>query len=162
MQQPFLDIYYKIGLPSLLISLPSHGNHCIDLVMVSDVSMMFDISVVDPIVVSCDHSSVEFMVICPCNHPANSISYCRDFSAANYPLMISFLLDNDWLILQQSCSVDEFWNVFSMKLNECIERFVPLRIVSSSKLPRLKHIRKLLLLKNKWYHKDRVVYKKNC
>ena len=27
-------------------------------------------------------SSVEFMVICPCNHPAN---YCRDFSAANYP-----------------------------------------------------------------------------
>ena len=64
-------------------------------------------------------SSVEFMVICPCNHPAN---YCRDFSAANYPLMISFLLDIDWLMLQQSCSVDEFWNVFSMKLNECIER----------------------------------------
>ena len=62
-------------------------------------------------------------------------------------------------MLQQSCSVDEFWNVFSMKLNECIERFVPLRIVSSSKLPRLKHIRKLLLLKKKWYRKDRVVYK---
>ena len=60
----------------------------------TDVSMMFDISVVDPFVVSCDHSSVEFMVICPCNHPANSISYCRDFSAANYSLMISFLLDN--------------------------------------------------------------------
>ena len=74
--------------------------------------------------------------------------------------MISFLLDIDWLMLQQSCSVDEFWNVFSMKLNECIERFVPLRIVSCSKLPRLKHIRKLLLLKKKWYHKDRVVYKK--
>ena len=74
--------------------------------------------------------------------------------------MISFLLDNDWLMLQQSCSVDEFWNVFSMKLNKCIERFVPLRIVSSSKLLRLKHIRKLLLLKKKWYHKDRVVYKK--
>ena len=91
------------------------------------------------------HLHVEFMVICPCNHPTNSISYCRDFSAANYPLMISFLLDIDWLMLQQSCSVDEFWNVFSMKLNECIERFVPLRIVSSSKLPRLKHIRKLLL-----------------
>ena len=92
--------------------------------MVSDVSMMFDISVVDPFVVSCDHSSVEFMVICHYNHPANSISYCRDCSAANYPLMRSFLLEIDWLMLQQSCSVDEFWNVFSMKLNECIERFV--------------------------------------
>ena len=74
--------------------------------------------------------------------------------------MITFLLDIDWLMLQQSCSVDEFWNVFSMKLNECFERFVPLRMVSSRKLPRLKHIRKFLLLKKKWYHKDRVVYKK--
>ena len=101
-------------------------------------------------------------ILCPCNHPTNSISYRRDFRFANYPLMISFLLDIDWLMLQQSCSVDEFRNVFSMKLNECIERFVPLRIVSCSKLPRLKHIRKLLLLKKKWYHKDRVVYKKNC
>ena len=51
------------------VNLPTRGNHCIDLVMVSDVSMMFDISVVDPFVVSCDHSSVEFMVICPCIIP---------------------------------------------------------------------------------------------
>ena len=123
MQQPFLTSILQNGLTQL-VNLPTRGNHCIDHVMVSDVSMMFDISVVDPFVVSCDHSSVEFMVICPCNHPANSISYCRDFSA--------FLLDINWLMLQQSCSVDEFWNVFSMKLNECIERFVPLRIVSSS------------------------------
>ena len=153
----FLTSILQNGLTQL-VNLPTRGNHCIDLVMVSDVSMMFDIS---PFVVSCDHSSVEFMVICPCNHPANSISYCRDISAANYPFMISFLLDIDWLMLQQSCSVDEFWNVFSMKLNECIERFVPLRIVSSRKLPRLKHIRKLLLLKKKWYHKDRGL-QKNC
>ena len=156
----FLTSTLQNGLTQL-VYLPTRGNHCIDLVMVSDVSMMFDISVVDLFVVSCDHSSVEFMIICPCNHPANSISYRRDFRAANYPLMISFLLDIDWLMLQQSCSVDEFWNVFSMKLNECIERFVPLRIVSCSKLPCLKHIHKLLLLMKKWYHKDRMVYKKS-
>ena len=62
-------------------------------------------------------------------------------------------------MLQQSCSVDEFWNAFSTYLNECIERFVPIRIVSR-KPPRVKRIRKLLLLKKQGYHKDRVVYKK--
>ena len=90
---------------------------------------------------------------------SNSISYCRQFGAADYDSIISFLLDIDWLMLQQSCSVDEFWNAFSMYLNECIERFVPIRIVSR-KPPCLKRIRKLLLLKKQWYHKDIVVYKK--
>ena len=78
----FLTSILQNGLTQL-VNIPTRGNHCIDLVMVSDVSMMFDISVVDPFVVSCDHSSVEI------NHPANSISYCRDFSAANYPFFPS-------------------------------------------------------------------------
>ena len=33
--------------------------------MVSDVVLMLDISVVDPFAISCDHSSVEFLVSCP-------------------------------------------------------------------------------------------------
>ena len=107
---------------------------------------MFDVSVVDPFAISCDHSSVEFLVSCPSDLPSNSISYCREFAAADYDSIISFLLDIDWLMLQQSCSVDEFWNVFSMYLNECIVRFVPIRIVSR-KPPCLKRIHKLLLLK---------------
>ena len=73
-----------------LVNLPTRGNHYIDLVMVSDVSMMFDISVVDLFVVSCDHSSVEFMVICPCNHPANSISYRRDIRSKIDSVYIDF------------------------------------------------------------------------
>ena len=72
----FLTSILQNGLTQL-VNLPTRGNHCIDLVMVSDVSMMFDISVVDPFVVSCDHSSVEFMAICPCNHPANYLVLSR-------------------------------------------------------------------------------------
>ena len=46
-----------------------------------------------------------------------------------------------------------------MYLNESIERFVPILILSR-KPPCLKRIRKLLLLMKQWYHKDRVVYRK--
>ena len=75
--------------------------------------------------------------------------------------MISFLMDVNWQMLDQSCSVDVYWDVLSMKLNECIEKFVPLRrVVLFSKPKCLKHIRKLLLLKKKWFHKNRVKYNK--
>ena len=64
-------------------------------------------------------------------------------------------------MLDQSCSVDVYWDVLSKKLNECIEKFVPLRrVVLFSKPKCLKHIRKLLLLKKKWFHKNRVKYNK--
>ena len=73
-----------------VVNLPTRGDNCIDLVMVSDVVMMLDIFVVDPFAISCDHSSVEFLV--PDLH-SNSISYCRQFGAADYDSIISFLLD---------------------------------------------------------------------
>ena len=84
--------------------------------MVSDAVIMLDISFVDPFAISCDYSSVEFLVSCPSDLPSNSISYCRQFGAADYDPIISFLLDIDWLMLQQqSCSVDEFG-----MLSQCI------------------------------------------
>ena len=59
-----------------VVNLPTCGNNCIDLVMVSDVVVMLD---VDPFAISCDHSSVEFLVPCPSDLPSNSISY-EDYS----------------------------------------------------------------------------------
>ena len=76
-----------------VVNLPTCGNNCIDLVMVSDVVMMLDIFVVDPFAISCDHSSAEFLVPCPSDLHSNSISYCRQFGAADYDSIISFLLD---------------------------------------------------------------------
>ena len=69
-----------------VVNLPTRN---IDLVMVSDADIMFDISVVDPFAISCDHSSVEFLVSCPSDLPSNSISYCREFAAADYDSIIS-------------------------------------------------------------------------
>ena len=43
----FLTCVLENGLTQLVNS-PTRGNHCIDLVMVSDVNILFDISVVDP------------------------------------------------------------------------------------------------------------------
>ena len=101
----FLTCILQNGLTQV-VTLSTRGNNCIDLVMVSDALMML---VVDPFAISCDHSSVEFLVSYPSDLPSNSISYCRQFGAADYDPIISFLLDIDWLMLQQqSCSVNEF------------------------------------------------------
>ena len=51
----FLTFILQNGLTQV-VNLPTDDdNCCIDLVMVSDVVMMLDISVVDPFAISCDH-----------------------------------------------------------------------------------------------------------
>lgn len=57
----FLNCVTQNGLTQI-VSQPTHGSNCIDLVLVSSLELIWDISVVQPFSSSCDHSTIHFSV----------------------------------------------------------------------------------------------------
>ena len=143
-----------------MVSHPTHGSNCIDLVLVSTLDLIWDISVVEPFSSSCDHSAIHFSVSYPVEISDRQNQCFLDFFNADYCSMISIIKDIDWSFLcQNSLSVEMFWSKISNVLYSCIAQFVPRRYQSRKPFSYPIHIRRLLGLKKLWYSKDKVRYK---
>ena len=152
----FLTCMMRNGLTQL-VSHPTHGSNCIDLVLVSTTDL---ISVVEPFSSSCDHSAIHFSVSYPVVISDRQNHCFLDFFNADYCSMISINKDIDWSFLcQNSLSVEMFWSKISNVLHSCIAQFVPRRYQSRKPFSYPMHIRRLLGLKKLWYSKDKVCYK---
>ena len=151
----FLTCMMRNGLTQL-VSHPTHGSNCIDLVLVSTPDLIWDISVVEPFSSSCDHSAIHFSVSYPVVISDRQNHCFLDFFNADYCSMISIMKDIDWSFLcQNSLSVEMFWSTISNVLHSCIAQFVPRRYQSRKPFSYPMHIRHLLGLKKLWYSKDK-------
>ena len=155
----FLTCMMRNGLTQL-VSHPTHGSNCIDLVLVSTPDLIWDISIVEPFSSSCDHSAIHFSVSYPVVISDRQNHCFLDFFNADYCSMISIMKDIDWSFLYlNSLSVEMFWSKISNVLHSCIAQFVPRRYQSRKPFSYPLHIRRLLGLKKLWYRKDKVRYK---
>ena len=155
----FLNCMMRNGFTQM-VSHPTLGSNCIDLVLVSSLDLIWDISVVEPFSSSCDHSAINFSVSYPIGHSDRRNHCFLDFFNADYCSMISIIKDIDWSFLcQNSLSVEEFWSSITNVLHSCISEFVPRRKQSRKPFSYPMHIRRLLVLKKLWFSKDRVCYK---
>lgn len=159
-QNKFLTCTLQNGLTQV-VHHPTHGSNCIDLVLVSNPCIINNLTVVKPFFSTCDHSSVNFSILCPGIHKSNPSRCLRDFRRADYSALISLLLDVDWLLLYNtSLNADEFWTKISQVLDYSISLFVPLSIVHSRKSFIPKHICSLLLKKKYWYPRNKLIYRR--
>ena len=155
----FLNCVTQNGLTQI-VTQPTHGSNSINLVLVSSLELIWDISIVEPFSSSCDHAAINFSVYCP-NMIIDGQNRCfLDLYNADYCSMISIIKDIDWsLLCSNILSVEMFWWIISNVLHSCIAQFVARHYQSYKPFSYPKHIRHLLAMKKVWYSKDRVHYK---
>ena len=108
----FLSCTLNCGLLQM-IHQPTRGLNCLDLVLVSVPSLICNLCVVEPIAVSCDHSTVDFSILFSYMPTQPRLSY-PDFAKADYVSITAYLDSIDWLLLQSNCSqVEDFWSEIS-------------------------------------------------
>ena len=158
-QNNFVTCTLQNGLTQV-VDCPTHGANCIDLVFASNPCLIHDLAVVEPFSSTCDHSAVDFSVLCPGIPKPNPSPCFRDFRHTDYPSLISYLLGVDWLLLyNNSLNADEFWTKISLVLEYSVSEFVPLSHIHPRKSSVPKHIRSLLLKKKYWYPKNKLIYR---
>ena len=90
----FLSCTLNCGLLQM-VHQPTHGLNCLDLVLVSVPSLICNLCVVEPVSVSCDHSTVDFSIhICPLS---------IDFHILTLQKLIMYILQHIWIVLIGYC-----------------------------------------------------------
>ena len=93
-----------------MVHQPTRGLNCLDLVLVSVPSLICNFCVVEPVAVSCDHSTVDFSILFLYMPTQPRLLY-PDFAKADYVSITAYLDSIDWLLLQSNCSqVEGFWS----------------------------------------------------
>lgn len=144
-----------------IINFPTREQNILDLVFVSDVLSVYNVTAAPPIS-SSDHNCVVIqMFFCDVNNASNNVRlndydnchernfyYC--FKRADWHSLIYYLNCIDWITAFASClSIDDYWQCFYDILSNGIDMFVPKKITgtSSKRRKNIKYpfsIRKLL------------------
>ena len=128
----------------------------LDLIM-SNEGMVSDVLIQNPIGKS-DHSTISFTF--HGHSKSNSTNLKRDYNKADYESMKAMLDINREELLENKC-VEEQWTLLSSKIDEAIEKYVPIKKVSnnfSSKgnVPVSHKLKKLIRRKEKLWKKFRI------
>ena len=129
----------------------------LDLIMSNEEGMVSDILIQNPIGKS-DHSTISFTF--QGHSKSKSTNLKRDYNKADYKSMKAMLNINWEELLKNKC-VEEQWTLLSSKINEAIEKYVPIKKVSnnfSSKgnVPVSHKLKRLIRRKEKLWKKFRI------
>ena len=133
---------------------PTRNCSTLDLVFSNCPHLVVNCKVIEPLCVSCDHSSIRFNVFVPTIiKPVNSrlphVVY--DYVRGDYVGMQQFLASFDWsTLLWDSGDIQTMWSRFSNVMTEAKSLFIPTYRPTSNKPRHSKKIRKLLAMKRRW------------
>ena len=127
--------------------------------MSNEEGMVSDILIQNPIGKS-DHSAISFTFQGHSKSKSKSTNLKRDYNKADYKSMKAMLNINWEELLKNKC-VEEQWTLLSSKINEAIEKYVPIKKVSnnfSSKgnVPVSHKLKRLIRRKEKLWKKFRI------
>jgi hypothetical protein len=126
----FLNMYYSLGL-SQFVTESTHGNTILDLVFSNDNNCIGDVQVCNPFSTS-DHNTIKFDVLTS-SLPANDTNVrptYYDFNHADWDSITAFLDNIDFdSLFSSNQSAEYIFEKFYSILYECINRYVPLRVL---------------------------------
>lgn len=126
----FLNLYYSLGL-SQFVTESTHGNTILDLVLSNDNNCIGDVQVCNPFSTS-DHNTIKFDVLTS-SLPANDTNFrptYYDFNYADWDSITAFLDNIDFdSLFSSNQSAEYIFEKFYSILYECINRYVPLRVL---------------------------------
>jgi len=157
----FLEGILRNGLYQL-VTTPTRGRNCLDLVLTNEPKHVTDICVTEPFSTTCDHDSVTFSVLAPGSTATPKIPKCSpNFRRANYRAINEYLSNVDWAVIAHRCSdVNALWQEISNILNLCVNNFVPKQARGKQNGPKYpRNITKLLAKKRSTYKRDKTKFR---
>ena len=127
-EQEFIDTINDNQLQQI-IDIPTRGENILDLAFIEDVSAVQDYYTLPPLGNS-DHQIVAVELKCLIPRVTRAPRKIYLYSKGNYSDMDDYLGSTDWDHEFRHKDINENWEVFKEKYNECLDKFIPTKMVS--------------------------------
>ena len=128
-EQSFIDTINDNQLQQI-IDIPTRGENILDLAFVGDASAVQDYYTLPPLGNS-DHKIVAVELKCLIPRVTRAPRKVYLYSKGNYSEMDDYLGSTDWDQEFKHKDINENWEVFKNKYNECLDKFIPTKMVST-------------------------------